>query len=66
VEESKTKIIAIEIFIEEANKMNEELQESYKKLFYYLNKISKAKSDQEKLNMQEKYQRAQESYSNVT
>jgi uncharacterized protein (DUF3084 family) len=71
VEESKTKMIVVEIFREEAIKMNEELWDSHKKLFYALNKILKAKSDQGKLNMQvrnmqEKYQRAQESYSRVT
>jgi hypothetical protein len=51
VEESKTKMVVIEIIREEAIKMNEELWDSQKKFFYALNKILKAKYDQVKLSM---------------
>jgi hypothetical protein len=70
IEENKMKTIVMETVKEKSTKVNEKLRDMHNKLFYALNKIHKAKSDQIKLGlqvkeMQEKYQKAQEAHSKI-
>jgi hypothetical protein len=71
VEESQNQTVSLDTIKAEAIKKNEELQDSQKRLFYALNKILKARSDQDKLSIQvkemhEKYQKSLDTYNRVT